>query len=152
MPRPPKCRRIGYLPDVTYFKPQGIPMRRLEEVQLSLEEAEALRLKDIEGMDQEEAAGKMNISRPIFQRILVAARQKVSDALLNGKAIRIAGGNFKVAFHKYQCHRGHKWDIQSEEITDENTVLCPTCNSPGNERRLPAGSGVRGRGRGNRRK
>jgi uncharacterized protein len=96
MSRPIKCRRIAYLPNVTYFKPAGIPMRELEEVNLSIEEAEAIRLKDLEGLEQEEAAEKMNISRPTFQRILASARRKISDVLLNGKAIRIEGGNFEV--------------------------------------------------------
>jgi uncharacterized protein len=96
MVRPQKCRTVSALPDVTYFKPAGIPLRDLEEVCLSVEEAEALRLKDLEGLEQEQGAEKMNISRPTFQRVLASARQKVADALLNGKAIRIEGGNFQV--------------------------------------------------------
>jgi predicted DNA-binding protein (UPF0251 family) len=68
--RPRKPRRVACRPGVTYFKPQGIPLRFLEEVQLSVDELEALRLKDLEGMEQEEAAGEMNISRQTFQRIL----------------------------------------------------------------------------------
>jgi len=96
MPRKPKCRRIEFLPDVTYFKPAGIPLRFLEEVGLSFEEVEAIRLRDVEGLEQEEAAKSMNISRQTFQRVLSAARQKVADALLSGKAIRIGGGNFEV--------------------------------------------------------
>ena len=149
MSRPPKCRRIRFLPDVTYFKPAGIPMRLLEEVQLSLEEAEALRLKDIEGMEQESAAEKMNISRPTFQRVLSAARQKIADALLTGKAIRIAGGNFEIALHKFRCRRGHKWEIHSEAVADGTPVLCPTCRSPGSELQLHTGFDNRGRGRNN---
>jgi len=97
MPRPPKCRRVAFLPNVTYFKPAGIPLRGLEEVQLSVEEAEAIRLKDLECLEQEEAAERMNISRPTFQRVLTSARHKLADALLNGKAIRIEGGNFEMA-------------------------------------------------------
>jgi predicted DNA-binding protein (UPF0251 family) len=97
MPRPPKCRRVAFLPEANYFKPAGIPLRLLDEVILSIEEAEAIRLKDLEGMEQEKGAEKMNISRPTFQRVLASARQKIADALLNGKAIRIEGGNFEVA-------------------------------------------------------
>jgi predicted DNA-binding protein (UPF0251 family)/predicted Fe-Mo cluster-binding NifX family protein len=97
LPRPLKCRRVEFLPDVTYFKPAGIPLKNLEEISMSVEEAEALRLKDLEGLEQEKGAGKMNISRPTFQRVLASARQKIADALLNGKAIRIAGGNFEIA-------------------------------------------------------
>lgn len=70
-------------------------MQFLQEVRLSLEEAEAIRLKDIEDLDQEQAALRMNVSRPTYQRVLESARKKVADALLNGKAIRIDGGNFE---------------------------------------------------------
>jgi predicted DNA-binding protein (UPF0251 family) len=108
MSRPQKCRRVAFLPNVTYFKPAGIPLRALEEVMLSLEEAEAIRLKDLEGLDQEESAEKMNISRPTFQRILASARQKMADALLYGKAIRIEGGNFEMAWHRFRCFKGHE--------------------------------------------
>ena len=97
MSRPIKWRRVAFIPEATYFKPAGIPMRVLEEVHLSVEEAEAVRLKDLEGLEQEQGAEKMNISRPTFQRVLGAARQKIADALLNGKAIRIEGGNFEMA-------------------------------------------------------
>jgi predicted DNA-binding protein (UPF0251 family) len=95
MPRPVKCRRIAFMPGAVYFKPAGIPLRFLEEVCLSLEEAEAIRLKDIEDLDQEQASARMNVSRPTYQRVLESARKKVADALLNGKAIRIEGGNFE---------------------------------------------------------
>jgi len=97
MSRPPKCRRVAFLPNVTYFKPAGIPLRALEEVRLSVEEAEAVRLKDMEGLEQEQGAKKMNVSRPTFQRVLASGRQKIADALLNGKAIRIEGGNFEMS-------------------------------------------------------
>jgi predicted DNA-binding protein (UPF0251 family)/predicted Fe-Mo cluster-binding NifX family protein len=96
MARPFKCRRVSSIPGVTYFKPAGIPMRDLEEVGMSVEEAEALRLKELDGLEQEEGAERMNISRPTFQRILASARKKAADALLNGKAIKIEGGNFQV--------------------------------------------------------
>jgi predicted DNA-binding protein (UPF0251 family) len=97
MPRPPKCRRVAFLPETTYFKPAGIPLRVLDEVRLSVEEAEAIRLKDLEGLEQAPGAERMNISRPTFQRVLASARRKIADALLNGKAIKIEGGNFEVA-------------------------------------------------------
>ena len=97
MSRPLKCRRVSFLPEATYFKPAGVPLRVLDEVILSVEEAEAVRLKDLEGLAQAPSAEKMNISRPTFQRVLASARQKIADALLNGKAVRIEGGNFEVA-------------------------------------------------------
>ena len=96
MPRPIKCRRVAFMPGVTYFKPAGIPMRMLDEICLSVEEAEAIRLKDLEDLDQEQCAERMNISRPTFQRVLGSARKKIADVLLNGKAIRIEGGNFEI--------------------------------------------------------
>ena len=135
MPRPPKCRRVAFMPGVTFFKPAGIPLKVLEEAQLSVEEAEALRLKDLEGMEQEPAAEKMNISRPTFQRILVSARRKVADAILNGKAIRITGGNYETDFRRFCCGRGHQWDRPCEAgkatgTSEESPEFCPTCHLP----------------------
>jgi predicted DNA-binding protein (UPF0251 family) len=89
MPRPRLCRRIRFNPNVSYFKPQGIPLGFLEVVNLTLEEVEALRLKNIKGLDQIECAKKMNTSQSTFQRILSSAYKKISDAIINGKAIKI---------------------------------------------------------------
>jgi predicted DNA-binding protein (UPF0251 family) len=111
------------MPGITYFKPAGIPLGELEEVELSLEEAEALRLKELEGLEQEQGAEKMNVSRPTFQRILAAARQKVADAILNGKAIRIEGGNYEIAANRFRCRGGHEWDAENMPVT------CPECNT-----------------------
>lgn len=88
--RPRKNRHICHNPAVRFFKPQGIPMRDLQVVDLTDEELEALRLKNIEGLDQLVAADKMKTSQSTFQRILASAYQKISDALVNGKAIRIS--------------------------------------------------------------
>jgi len=87
---------VEFLPDVTYFKPAGIPLRALEEIRLSVEEIEAIRLKDLESLDQEHGAEKMNISRPTFQRILASGKHKIAEALINGKAIRIGGGSYNI--------------------------------------------------------
>lgn len=92
MPRPIKCRRVGFLPDVTYFKPAGVPLRMLEEITLSVDELEALRLKDIEGLEQQDGAARMGVSRATFRRVLVSARRKVAEALVGGKALRVEGG------------------------------------------------------------
>lgn len=89
MPRPRLCRRISFDPNVTYFKPQGVPLRFLDVVSLSLEEIEALRLKNIEELDQVKAAKKMETSQSTFQRILSSAYKKISIALIKGKAIEI---------------------------------------------------------------
>ena len=95
MSRPVTPRRIQFQPGVTYFKPAGVPMRSLEEVILKYEEAEALRLKDVEGFDQTVAAKKMKISQSTFFRVISTARQKVADAIINGKAIKVEGGKYK---------------------------------------------------------
>ena len=92
MPRPCCRRQIGFVPGVTYFKPAGVPLRELEEAVLALDEVEALRLADLNGLYQEEAAEKMKISRPTFSRIVEGARRKVADALIHGKALRMEGG------------------------------------------------------------
>ena len=89
MSRPKKCRCVNCCPDSSYFKPRGIPFVNLEEVFLNLDELEAIRLADLEGLYHEEAAGKMNVSRATFGRILVAARRKVAEAIVNGKALKI---------------------------------------------------------------
>lgn len=89
MTRPRLSRNVNFVPKVTYFKPKGVPMYSLEIVDLSLEEVEALRLKNNEGLEQTECAKIMNTSQSTFQRILSGVYNKVSDALINGKAIRI---------------------------------------------------------------
>jgi len=103
MVRPKNLRKISSIPEVTYFKPAGIPLRALGEVRLSVEEIEALRLRDIEALEQEQCAEKMGISRSTFQRVLGSARQKVADALLGGKAIRIGGGSYRLAGQRLPC-------------------------------------------------
>ena len=92
MPRPCCRRHVGCAPDAIYFKPTGVPLHLLEEVVLPLDELEALRLADLNGQYQEQAAEQMKISRATFARIIEVARQKVADALINGKALRIEGG------------------------------------------------------------
>lgn len=89
MPRPRLYRKVRFNPDITYFKPQGVPMRFLEMVELTAEEAEALRLKNYKDLDQSEAAKMMKTSRSTFQRILSLAHKKITRALIEGKAIKI---------------------------------------------------------------
>ena len=129
MPRPIKCRRVSFFPGVTYFKPAGIPLRDLEEVQLSVEEVEAIRLKDLEGLDQQEGAERMHISRPTFQRILSSAREKIADALLRGKAMKIEGGNFELMPRRYGCSAGHEWDVPYQSVVECPPIDCPVCHS-----------------------
>ena len=151
MARTPRCRRVDSIPEVTYFKPAGIPVRVLEEVRLSVEEAEALRLRDLENLEQEECAEKMSISRPTFQRVLGTARQKVADALLNGKALRIEGGNYEMARRPFRCLNGHAWDVPFETMVTAPPRFCPKCDTPNILPVEPARFGWGGRGRGRRR-
>ena len=95
MIRPLKPRCIGAEPEAFYYKPRGIPLRELEQVVLTLDEVEALRLKNLQELDQTDAAKKMGVSQSTFQRILVSANKKTADALLNGKAIKIDEGVMK---------------------------------------------------------
>lgn len=127
------------MPGITFFKPAGVQTRDLEEVPLTYEEVESLRLKDIEGMDQEPAAAEMNVSRPTFQRILASARAKVADAILNGKAIRITGGNYEMTATQFRCRHGHRWDIPVKTADDGDPSLCPTCRTPGTRINGPGG-------------
>jgi predicted DNA-binding protein (UPF0251 family) len=89
MVRPRKCRCVTCKPEAYYFKPRGIPLVQLEEVLLTLDELEALRLADFERAYHEEAASQMGISRATFGRVIEQARHKVAEALLKGKALRI---------------------------------------------------------------
>ena len=94
MARPPKWRKVDQEPAVTYLKPRGIPVRGLDEVILTVEGFEALRMSDVEGMDQDAAAIRMGISRQTFGRILATARKTVSTAIVKGIGLRIEGGNY----------------------------------------------------------
>jgi predicted DNA-binding protein (UPF0251 family) len=104
MARPPCCKKIGFSPNVIYFKPRGIPCSSLEEVVLTKDELEAVRLADLEALYQEEAAEKMGISRPTFGRIIESAHRKIAGALVNGKALRITGGNVEVVPSSFTSH------------------------------------------------
>lgn len=92
MPRPKIRRCLRFRPNVHYFKPQGIPLRHLEEVILEPDEIEALKLHDIDCLEHVEAAKKMKISQPTFGRILDSAYKKIAEGIIIGKAIRIEEG------------------------------------------------------------
>ena len=89
MVRPFKRRFVRFNPNVVYFKPRAVPLSLLEEVELGIDELEALRLCDYKNLEQTEAAKKMKISQSTLQRILTSARKKIADALIEGKAIKI---------------------------------------------------------------
>jgi len=93
MVRPKKPRKINFDPNIVYFKPRAIPLSSLEEIELTLDEIEALRLCDLENFDQKRAAKKMKISQSTLNRILTSARKKVAKALIEGKAIKIKKSN-----------------------------------------------------------
>ncbi len=129
-------------PPVAYFKPAGVPLRELVEVGLTVDEFEALRLADLEGLYQADGAGKMGISRATFARILEAARRKVAEALVRGRALRIEGG--PVAFageRRFRCEGcRHEW---TEPFGTGRPKGCSACGSTGFRRTDP---GPRGRG------
>lgn len=129
MPRPRKFRRVEFLPAVTVFKPVGVPLRGLEEIVLSIEELEAIRLKDLEGLEQEECARRMQVSRPTFQRILVSAREKVATVLTRGLALKVEGGTYKLAPREHRCPRCQgEFEVSVGPGGDPaGTLLCPTC-------------------------
>ncbi len=131
MPRTRKCRRISHLPDILYFKPAGIPARELDEVTLALDEMEAVRLADLEGLYQEEAAGRMNISRQTFANILASARRTIAEALVSGKALKIEGGNIEVKGARLFCaHCRNEWMILGDQHV---RARCPRCGAPGTQ-------------------
>jgi predicted DNA-binding protein (UPF0251 family)/DNA-directed RNA polymerase subunit RPC12/RpoP len=128
---------------VTYFKPAGIRIVDLEESILAVDEFEAVRLKDLLGLEQEEAARKMNISQPTFHRLVLSARRKIADAIVNGKAIKIEGGVFKMAEtpkRKFKCFTcSHEWEVPYGTGRPDE---CPKCKSK-NIYRHPEDRGTR---------
>ena len=96
MSRPQCCRWIAGKPIASVFHPAGIPVRELDEIVLTLDEFEAIRLADLEGLYQEQAAERMIVSRPTFGRILTVAHRKVAEALAHGKTLKIEGGTIRV--------------------------------------------------------
>jgi predicted DNA-binding protein (UPF0251 family) len=104
MPRPKKPRFVSGYPQLEAFVPQGIPLTG--EVILSVEELEAIRLSDFEGMDQAAASELMNVSRQTYGRILGQARNKVGEALVTGKALRIEGGHYEMRGPGWRRRRG----------------------------------------------
>jgi len=142
MARPRNCRRVCFMPESNYFKPRGIPLSMIEEVILTVDEFEAVRLADLENLYQEQAAEKMKVSRPTFGRIIDSAHKKVAEALVTGKALKIEGGKFEMAaMRKFKCYKcQHSWDLPYGTGRPEN---CPSCKS-GNIHRAQEERGVRG--------
>jgi predicted DNA-binding protein (UPF0251 family) len=108
MPRPRKRRRIQGEPPTVLYKPQGVPAASLTGVTIPLEGFEAMRLVDAESLSQEEAAERMDVSRPTLSRILAAARGAVARAMSEGMAIRIEGGDYEIAPGPIPCRGGRQ--------------------------------------------
>lgn len=132
MARPTKLRKIEHMPAIPYFIPSEIEVAELPENILKLEELEAIRLKDLEGLEQGECADKMEVSRPTFQRILLSAREKVADSLINGKMIHVEGGNFTRNICPIKClDCGKEWkeSFENLEFIKKGQYACPDCGS-----------------------
>jgi uncharacterized protein len=126
--RPPIERAVGGVPHVTLFKPAGVPGRDLEQLPLGVDELEALRLVDLEGLSHEQAASAMGVSRQTVGRVLEAARGKVAEALITGKAILIGGGQYRVEPRKLCCRScGAQWTSAAGDVPP---TACPTCGAP----------------------
>ena len=123
MPRPYKPRFVSAKPQVTFFKPAGIPKSALGEIGLTVDELEALKLKDIEKLGQSECAERMKIAQSTLQRILMSAHEKVARALVEGKALRIEGGPYTVS-GEYLCPRCRRNRRFNRPLEDD----CPECN------------------------
>lgn len=122
MARPKNPRRVAFGPVATYYKPRGVPMGRLEEVTLELDEFEAIRLADLEGKYQQDGAQAMGVSRQTFARVLESARRKVADAIVHGKALKIEG--LSPAPGSRYCRRcRHAWVALARDQID----TCPDC-------------------------
>lgn len=125
MPRPKKCRRIGFIPQNECFAPCGMAGGGRGEVVVSIEEMEALRLADLEGLDQNACAEQMGISRGTFQRIIGSARQKVADALVNARSIRIDPGLLAGDELTLVCRNcGHAWRGTCDGLVSEKCTAC----------------------------
>ena len=139
MVRPRKDRMVDIDPRASYFKPRGIPMIDLQEVRLTIDELEALRLADLNGLSHEQAGKEMGVSRATFGRIVETARRIVADALINGKAINVKGGSYKLA----STRKGRPFvcddcrDNWYEPPGTGRPDRCPTCGG-GNFHRAPA--------------
>lgn len=132
MPRPKQNRKICTPPLMQGFKPFGIPRRLLSSVSLLIDEYEAIRLLDYEGMNQDEAAEKMNVSRPTLTRIYEKGRKAIAQALVEGKMILIEGGNVQFDREWFRCKRCFKL-IDGKE----NHVPCKECKNFGPDELTP---------------
>lgn len=127
MARPQKSRIVACDPGASYFKPRGVPLREIEEVRLTIDQMEAIRLADLEGLSQEEAGRKMGVSRATFGRIVQRARRTVAEALAHGKAILLEGGNYEVGKGKRQFGCRACDFVWEEGCGAGRPDKCPSC-------------------------
>ena len=126
MPRPQKLRSVHRPPRHSGFKPTGMPSRFLEKIALTLDEFEAIRLADFLGLDHEDSARQMEISRSTFSRLVERARQKVAEFLIEGKYLQIDGGEVHFQGNLIRCKDcGHLINT----AFDTETKGCPACGS-----------------------
>lgn len=142
MSRPRKCRWVEREPGVNYFKPQGVPMKQLEHVRITVDELEAVRLSDFLDKSHEEAAQQMKVSRPTVTRMLARAHQAIADALVNGKAIRIEGGDYILENCTRCCSECGQPLVSIRSVP--NPDICRECQGS-NGKRAQAGPKKRGR-------
>ncbi len=151
MPRPRRPRRIYGPPRFRHFKPVGVPRRLLDTVTLTVDEYEAVRLADYEGLDQQPASERMNISRTTFSRLVDGARRKLAAILIEGKELRIEGGDVDFAHTLQLCRDCGDEELRETAVADEGTdsdEACPACGSENVEDlALAAMRGRGGRGR-----
>jgi len=131
MPRPPIERAVGAIPRVTLFKPAGVPTRELEQLRLGVDELEAIRLVDLEGLSHEQAAEVMGVSRQTVGRVLERGRARVAEALVGGKAIVIGGGQYRVTPQSMRCFACRElWVVAAGEGDAPGSApTCPRCGS-----------------------
>ncbi len=127
MARPPIERAVGGVPRVTLFKPAGVPARELDQLPLAVDELEAIRLVDLDGLSHEEAAAAMGVSRQTVGRVLERGRAKVAEALVGGKAIVIGGGQYRVEPRQWRCFSCQELWTADEESSRASS--CPKCGS-----------------------
>lgn len=137
---------MGGVPRATFFKPAGVPTRELEQLRLAVDELEALRLVDLEGLSHAEAAQAMGVSRQTVGRVLEGARATVVDALVGGKAIVINGGRYRVEPRLWQCAAcEQRW---ASDERGASLPRCPRCGSADVTARQRGGCCRRGPGPG----
>ena len=130
MARPVTKRKVGFFPENYRFTPDTPSPEKEGGVSLTHDELESIRLSDLETMEQAEAAESMGISRGTYQRILNSAHAKLADALVNGKAIDIKGGEYALCdCHAHCAQCGYKWQAPCDVLFYEKEGRCPECGS-----------------------